>query len=104
MDALPYAKDISRIHRIPMGSLVAKMCLRREQQLERYVGWERGLSEELVRLVVVLVYGGTEGFRAVLIESVVIKSLSRPIFEEVLSGVGAIVDLGNVLNCLILDL
>lgn len=53
MYALPYAEDVTRIHGIPVGSLVAKMRLGREQQLERYIRWGRGLSEEFVRLVAV---------------------------------------------------
>ena len=54
-------------------------------------------------LIMVWVYSCTEMFRAVLIESVVIVSLNRAIFEQVLGGVGATVDLRNVLDCLILD-
>lgn len=87
-----------------MGSLMAKMRLRRKQQFECYIRWERRIGEEFVRLVVVWVYGGTEGSRAVLMEFMVLESLSRPIFEEVLGGVGASVNLGDVLDCLILDL
>ena len=86
-----------------MRSLVAKMRLRREEQLECYIGRTGRVGEEFVRLVVVQVYGGTEGSRTILIESVVIVSLIRPIFEEVLGGVGAIVDLGDILDCLVLD-
>lgn len=56
MYALPYAKDITRVHRIPMGSLVAKMRLRREQQLECYVRWGRRVVEEFMGLIVVWVY------------------------------------------------
>ncbi len=81
-----------------MGSLVAKMRLRRQQQLKCYVRWERRLGEELMWLIAIRVYGCTEVFRAILIEAVGSVSLSRPILEEVLSGMGATVDLGDVLN------
>lgn len=104
MYALPYAKDVPRVHRIPMGSPVAKMRLGREQQLECYIRWGRRLGEEFMGLVAVRVYRCTEVFRAILMESVVLEFLSRPILEEVLGGVGAIVDLWDVLDCLILDL
>ena len=103
MYALPYAKDIARVHGIPMGGFMAKMRLRREQQLECYVRWEGRGGEELMRLIVVWVYRCTEGVPAILVESVVIISFRGPIFEEVLGGVGAIVDLGDISGSLVLD-
>ena len=51
-----------------MRSLMAKMRLRREEQLECYIRRKRRVGEESVRLVVVRVYGGTERFRTILIE------------------------------------
>lgn len=87
-----------------MGSFMAKMRLRCKQKLERYVRWKRRLGKKFMGLVVVGVYGGTEGFRASLMKTVLFESLNCPIFEEVLGGVGAIVNLGDVLDCLLLDL
>ena len=83
---------------------MTKMRLRREQQLKRYIRWKRRLGEELMGLIVIWVYRCPEGFLASLIESVVFVSLSGAIFEEVLGGVGATVDLRDVLDCLVLDL
>lgn len=103
MYTLSYAKDIARVHRIPVRSLMAKMRLRREQQLECYVGWERRVSKEFMGLIVVWVYRCTKGLRAILVESVVIVSLSRPIFEEILCGVRATVNLGDVSGRLVLN-
>ena len=82
---------------------MAKMGLRREQQLERYIRWERGISEKSVRLVMI-VYTCTKGLRTVLIEAVVSVSLGRPILEEVLGGMGTTVDMGDILDRLILNL
>ena len=86
-----------------MGCLMAKMRLGREQQLERYIRRERRVGEELMRFIVIGVYRCAKGFLASLIESVVMVSLSRAIFEEVLGGVGATVDLRDVLDSLLLD-
>ena len=54
-------------------------------------------------LIVVRIYSCTERFGAILIESMLIVSLSRAVFEEVLGSVGAAVDLRDVLDRLILD-
>ena len=54
-------------------------------------------------LIVVRVYSCTERFRAILMESMLVVSLSRAVFEEVLGSVGATVDLRDVLDRLILD-
>ena len=51
----------------------------------------------------VRIYSCTERFGAILIESMLIVSLSRAVFEEVLGSVGAAVDLRDVLDRLILD-
>ena len=82
---------------------MAKVRLRREQQLECYIRWIRRVGEEFMGLIAVWVYRCTKGFRASLIEKVVAVSLSCPIFEEVLGCVGATVDVGDVLHCLFLD-
>ena len=86
-----------------MGSLMAQMRLRREQQLECDVRWGRRVVEEFMGLIVIWVYRCTEGFCSALMESMVLQSLSRPIFEEILGGMGAIVYLGDVLDCLFLN-
>lgn len=103
MYALPYAKDITRVHRIPMRSLVAQMRLGREQQLECNIRWRWRVGEEFMGLIVIWVYRCTEGFCPILMESVVLQSLSRPILEEILGGMGAIVYLGDILDCLFLN-
>ena len=54
-------------------------------------------------LIVVWIYCCTERFRAILIELMLMVSLSRAIFEEVLGSVGAAVDLRDVFDRLILD-
>ena len=54
-------------------------------------------------LIVVWIYSCTERFRAILIELMLMVSLSRAIFEEVLGSVGAAVDLRDVFDRLILD-
>lgn len=81
---------------------MAKMRLRREQQLERYIRRERRVGEELMRLIVIWIYRCPKGSLASLIESVVMVSFSRAIFEEILGGVGATVDLRDVLDSLVL--
>lgn len=85
-----------------MGSLVAEMRLRREQQLEGYIRWERRVGEEPVRLVVVC-YGGTEGLCAFLIEKMALISPSGAVFKELLGGVGPTVNLRDDLHGLVLD-
>ena len=48
-------------------------------------------------------YCCTERLRAMFMESLLIESPSRAVFEEVLGSVGAAVDLRDVLDCLIFD-
>lgn len=61
------------------------------------------MGEEFMGLIVIWFYICAEGFRTFLTEAVVIIALSGPIFEEVLGGVGATVDLGDVLDSLFLN-
>ena len=37
MDALTYAKDVARVHGMPVGGLVAEVGLGGEEELEGYV-------------------------------------------------------------------
>ena len=50
--------------------------------------------------LVVVFYSRAEGFRAILIESVLVISLNRAVFKQVLGSLGATVDLGDNCHCL----
>lgn len=62
------------------------------------------MTDEKVGSIAVRIYLCPKRCYAFLIESVVSVSLGCPILKEVLGRVGAAVDLGHILDCLVLDL